>query len=125
MALVHLFQFLKEIIMVTSLAQALEKRINQNAASNTGMPIGGVKVAYDLSLNNLTFTSGTSGDTSTFKVSGAQRFGLVDIPLGIGETAQVRTPVQATDELGRPLYLSPERADGPEKLRAKFCRFRR
>ena len=91
----------------TSLAQALEKRINQMQHPNTGMPIGGVKVAFDLSLNNLTFTSGTSGDTSTFKVSGAQRFGLVDIPLGIGETAQVRTPVQATDELGRPLWVSP------------------
>ena len=91
----------------TSLAQALEKRINQMQHPNTGMPIGGVKVAFDLSLNNLTFTSGTTGDTSTFKVSGAQRFGLIDIPLGIGETAQVRTPVQATDELGRPLWVSP------------------
>ena len=91
----------------TSLAQALEKRINQMQHPTTGMPIGGVKVTFDLGLNNLTFTSGTTGGNSTFKVAGAQRFGLLDIPLGIGETAQVRTPVQATDELGRPLWVSP------------------
>jgi flagellar hook protein FlgE len=35
------------------------------------------------------------------------RFGLNDVPLGLGETAQVRTPVQAKDDLGRPLYISP------------------
>ena len=91
----------------TSLAQALEKRINQMQHPTTGNPIGGVKVTFDLGLNNLTFTSGTTGGSSTFKVAGAQRFGLLDIPLGIGETAQVRTPVQATDELGRPLWVSP------------------
>jgi flagellar hook protein FlgE len=91
----------------TSLAQALEKRINLMQHPTTGNPIGGVKVTFDLGLNNLTFTSGTTGGSSTFKVAGAQRFGLLDIPLGIGETAQVRTPVQATDELGRPLWVSP------------------
>ena len=106
-----------------SLAQALEKRINQMQHPTSGMPIGGVKVAYDNSLNNLTFTSGSQGDASTFKVVGAQRFGLVDIPLGIGETAQVRTPVQATDELGRPLYLSPERADGSREITTNFTDF--
>ena len=106
-----------------SLAQALEKRINQMQHPTSGMPIGGVKVVYDNSLNNLTFTSGSQGDSSTFKVIGAQRFGLVDIPLGIGETAQVRTPVQATDELGRPLYLSPERADGSREITTNFADF--
>jgi flagellar hook protein FlgE len=106
-----------------SLAQALQKRINQMQHPTSGMPIGGVKVAYDNSLNNLTFTSGSQGDASTFKVVGAQRFGLVDIPLGIGETAQVRTPVQATDELGRPLYLSPERADGSREITTNFADF--
>ena len=106
-----------------SLAQALGKRINQMQHPTSGMPIGGVKVVYDNSLNNLTFTSGSQGDSSTFKVIGAQRFGLVDIPLGIGETAQVRTPVQATDELGRPLYLSPERADGSREITTNFADF--
>ena len=49
------------------------------------------------------FTTGTTGDTSTFKIEGALRFGLQDIPLGIGNTTEIKTPVQATDDLGRPL----------------------
>ena len=73
----------------------------------TGTPIGGVDVVYNSTNNNLSFTTGSTGDNSTIKIDGAQRFGLKDVPLGIGETALVRTPVQATDELGRPLYVSP------------------
>ena len=38
---------------------------------------------------------------------GTIRFGLSDIPLGLGTTTVVKTPVQATDELGRPLYIAP------------------
>jgi len=91
----------------TTLAIALENRINQMQHPVTGIPIGGVDVVYDTTNNNLSFTTGSTGDSSTIKVDGAQRFGLKDIPLGIGETALVRTPVQATDELGRPLYVSP------------------
>ena len=91
----------------TTLAIALENRINQMQHPNTGNPIGGVTVEYDTTENNLTFTTGSTGGGSTLKVDGALRFGLQDVPLGIGETALVRTPVQATDELGRPLYVSP------------------
>ena len=91
----------------TTLAIALENRINQMKHPVTGMPIGGVNVVYNTTNNNLSFTTGSTGDSSTIKVDGAQRFGLKDVPLGIGETALVRTPVQATDELGRPLYVSP------------------
>jgi flagellar hook protein FlgE len=57
--------------------------------------------------NNLVFTTGTTGDSSTFKIEGALRFGLKDVPLGIGNTTEIKTPVQATDELGRPLFVSP------------------
>ena len=90
-----------------TLALALKGRINQMVHPNTGDPIGGVEIKYDSIENNLTFSSGTTGSTSTMKVEGALRFGLQDIPLGIGETAKVKTPVQATDELGRPLFISP------------------
>lgn len=91
----------------TTLALALQNRINAMEHPSTGTPIDGVKVAYNIGTNNLTFTTGSTGGASTIKIEGAQRFGLKDIPLGIGETAKIRTPVQATDDLGQKLYVSP------------------
>ncbi len=91
----------------TTLALALQDRINAMEHSSTGTPIDGVKVAYNIGTNNLTFTTGSTGGASTIKIEGAQRFGLKDIPLGIGETAKIRTPVQATNDAGEELYVSP------------------
>ncbi|MDE0782322.1 MAG: flagellar hook-basal body complex protein, partial [Planktomarina sp.] len=90
-----------------TMATALEARINQMQHPTTGKPVGGVDVSYVAATNNLVFTTGTSGNSSTFKIEGALRFGLKDIPLGIGSTTQIKTPVQATDDLGRPLFISP------------------
>ena len=90
-----------------TLAQALESRINAMKNPISGRSVGGVTVAYDSELNNLSFTTATTGEGSTIAVNGALKFGLNDIPLGIGTTSLVRTPVQATDELGRPLYIAP------------------
>jgi flagellar hook protein FlgE len=90
-----------------TMATALEARINQMQHPSTGKPVGGVDVTYNRTTNNFVFTSGTSGNSSTFKIEGALRFGLKDTPLGIGTTTQIKTPVQATDELGRPLFVSP------------------
>ena len=90
-----------------TMATALEARINQMQHPATGQPVGGVRVTYNGETNNLVFTTGTTGDTSTFKIEGALRFGLQDVPLGIGNTTEIKTPVQATDDLGRPLFVSP------------------
>jgi flagellar hook protein FlgE len=90
-----------------TLAQALESRINAMKNPISGRSVGGVTVEYDADLNNLTFTTATTGEGSTIAVNGALRFGLSDIPLGLGTTTVVKTPVQATDELGRPLYIAP------------------
>jgi flagellar hook protein FlgE len=90
-----------------TMAAGLQKRINQMVHPVSGMPIGGVKVAYNETTNSLSFTSGTATSASTLKIDGDIRFGLTDVPLGIGETAEVRTPVQAKDEFGRPLFVSP------------------
>ena len=90
-----------------TLAQALESRINAMKNPISGRSVGGVTVEYDADLNNLTFTTATTGEGSTIAVNGALRFGLNDIPLGLGTTTVVKTPVQATDELGRPLYIAP------------------
>jgi flagellar hook protein FlgE len=91
----------------TTMAIALEERINQMVHPISGMPVGGVDVAYNSATNNLVFTSGTATSASTLKITGDLRFGLKDVPLGIGETAAVKTPKQATDEFGRPLFVSP------------------
>ena len=85
-----------------------EERINSMKNPISGQSVGGVDVKYDPVANNLTFTTATTGEGNTIAVNGALRFGLNDIPLGLGETTTVRQPVQATDELGRPLYISPQ-----------------
>jgi flagellar hook protein FlgE len=91
----------------TTLAATLQTRINNMKNPITGAPVGGVKVTYDSDKNNLTFTTATTGEGSTIAIDGALKFGLKNIPLGLGVTTEVRQPVQATDELGRPLYISP------------------
>ena len=90
-----------------TLAVALEERINSMKNPISGQPVGGVEVTYDAEVNNLTFTTATTGEGNTLAINGALKFGLKDIPLGLGETTMVRQPVQATDELGRPLFISP------------------
>ena len=91
----------------STLAAALETRINQMVNPISGEAVGGVEVVYDSDKNNFTFTTATTGERSIFSINGALRFGLNDVPLGLGDEAQVRTPVQAEDELGRPLFISP------------------
>ena len=90
-----------------TLAEALEARINAMKNPISGQSVGGVTVEYNPDTNNLTFTTAVTGEGTTLAINGALRFGLKDIPLGLGETTTVRQPVQATDELGRPLYISP------------------
>ena len=90
-----------------TLAKALENRINQMVNPISNEAVGGVKVVYDSVKNNFTFTSSTKGEGSLLSVKGALRFGLNDVPLGLGTNAMVKTPVQAKDDLGRPLYISP------------------
>ncbi len=90
-----------------TLAVALEERINSMKNPISGQSVGGVDVKYDAVANNFTFTTATTGEGNTLAINGALKFGLKDIPLGLGETTMVRQPVQATDELGRPLFISP------------------
>ena len=91
----------------STLAAALESRINQMVNPISGEAVGGVQVVYDEVKNNFTFTTATTGEGSVMSISGALRFGLHDVPLGLGSESQVKTPVQAQDELGRPLFISP------------------
>ena len=89
----------------STLAEALEERINQIVDPDTGETVGGVTVKYNSSTNNFTFTTGTSGSDSTIKVKGTARLGLDNVPLGVGSVPQIYNLVQATNEQGVALFV--------------------
>ena len=89
----------------TTLAAALEERINQITSPLTGEAVGGVTVRFSATDNNFTFTTGTTGETSTIKVKGAARLGLDDVPLGVGSVPKIFNLVQATNSDGIALYV--------------------
>ena len=89
----------------TTLASALEQRINQISDPETGEVVGGVKVRYSPIDNSFTFTTGTTGSTSTIKVKGTARLGLADVPLGVGSVPKIFNLVQATNSDGVALYV--------------------
>jgi flagellar hook protein FlgE len=89
----------------TTLAEALQTRINQITDPTTGDTIGGVTVSYSSESNSFTFSTGTTGSDSTIKVKGAARLGLDDVPLGVGSVPEIYNLVQATDADGVALYV--------------------
>ena len=89
----------------TTLAEALEKRINQIVDPTSGETIGGVRVRYNSETNNFTFSTGTTGTDSTIKVKGSARLGLADVPLGVGSVPEIYNLVQATNAEGAALYV--------------------
>lgn len=93
----------------TTLAAALEERVNQIADPFSGVSVGGVTVRYSAASNSFTFTTGTTGDTSTIKVKGTARLGLDDVPLGVGAVPKIFNLVQATNADGLALFVD---ADG-------------
>jgi flagellar hook protein FlgE len=92
----------------TTLASALEERVNQIADPITGVSVGGVTVRYSAASNSFTFSTGTTGDTSTIKVKGTARLGLADVPLGVGSVPKIFNLVQATNSDGLALYVDAE-----------------
>ncbi len=90
----------------STLAEALQARINQIQDPVTGDTVGGVTVRYDGTNNNFTFTTGTTGDQSTIKVKGAARLGLDDVPLGVGTVPKIYNLVQAMNDDGVALYVN-------------------
>ena len=93
----------------STLAAALEERINQIRDPLTGNAVGGVTVSYNSEENVFNFETGTTGDTSTIKVKGAARLGLDDVALGVGSVPEIYNLVQATNAEGVALYAD---ADG-------------
>ena len=89
----------------STLAEALQSRINQIEDPITGQQTGGVTVKYNPTSNNFTFTTGTTGPDSTIKVKGISRLGLSDVPLGVGSVPKIFNLVQATDAAGNDLFV--------------------
>ena len=89
----------------STLAEALQSKINQIEDPITGQQTGGVTVKYDQTSNNFVFTTGTTGPDSTIKVKGISRLGLADVPLGVGSVPKIYNLVQATDANGNDLYV--------------------
>ena len=94
----------------STLAEALQNRINQIQDPVTGDTVGGVTVKYNSDTNNFSFQTGTTGNTSTIKVKGAARFGLDDVDLGVGTVPQIYNLVQATNDDGVALFVNSEGA---------------
>ena len=92
----------------STLAEALESKINQIMDPVTGETVGGVTARFNAGSNNFEFTTGTTGDTSTIKVKGSARLGLDDVPLGVGTVPKIFNLVQATNASGVALYVNPE-----------------
>jgi flagellar hook protein FlgE len=92
----------------TTLATALEERINQISDPVTGEGVGGVTVRYSAATNSFTFITGTTGDASTIKVKGTSRLGLDDVPLGVGAIPKIYNLVQAKNADGVALYVDPD-----------------
>ena len=92
----------------STLAEALEKRINQIMDPISGETVGGVTVRYSSASNNFVFTSGTTGNESTIKVKGASRLGLDEVPLGVGSVPEIKNIVQAVNEDGARLFVNAQ-----------------
>ncbi|MDC0976038.1 flagellar hook-basal body complex protein [Alphaproteobacteria bacterium] len=91
----------------TSLASALESRINQmeDSAGNT---VNGVSVTYSTVDNAFTFTTGTTGLNSKIFVSASSRMGLNDLELVTGTTPSFVNMATATasSATGQSLYVN-------------------
>jgi flagellar hook protein FlgE len=93
----------------TSLATALESRINQMEDSK-GNTVNGVTVTYNTTTNAFTFTTGTTGLKSKIFVSGSSRMGLDNLELVTGTTPSFVNMANATasSSTGQSLYVNDD-----------------
>ena len=92
---------------LNSFKTALQNRINA-MQDNRGNSISGVVADFDQTNEIFTFTSGTSGDSSFFQISGSSRYGLEGIDSSVGQTSTYRPPVTDQTSNGRPIYVTKD-----------------
>lgn len=92
---------------LNSFKTALQNRINAMEDSR-GNSISGVVVNFDQVNEIFTFSSGTTGDSSFFQISGSSRFGLEDIESSVGQTSTYRPPIAEQTGNDRPIYVTKD-----------------
>ena len=89
----------------STLAEALQTRINQISDATTGAVVSGVTVQYQADGNNFVFTTGTAGSDSTIKVKGAANWVLMMFPLELGQFLKLLTLFRRLTHPGVPLFV--------------------
>ena len=92
---------------LNSFKTALQNRINAMEDSR-GNSISGVQVNFDQVNEIFNFTSGTTGDSSFFQISGSSRYGLEGIDSNVGTTSTYRPPVAEQTGNGRAIYVTKD-----------------
>jgi len=80
-----------------TLASKLQSKINSVVDPVTGRLVSGVKVAWDAKTKQLTFTTGTTGDSASIQITGHPDWGLANTEMRFGQTTQWIKMAQATD----------------------------
>ena len=80
-----------------TLASKLQSKINSVVDPVTGRLVSGVKVAWDAKAKQLTFTTGTTGDSASIQITGHSDWGLASTEMRFGQTTQWIKLAQATD----------------------------
>jgi len=71
-----------------TLASKLQDKLNSIEDPVSGRKIAGVKVAWSDKTKQLTFTTGTTGDSASIQVTGAQDWGLANTEMRFGQTTE-------------------------------------
>ena len=90
----------------STMAAAIQERINQFEDPRTGRKISGATVKYDAANNRFAFTSGSVGPSSQINVLGPANFGLRNVTQTPGSTPMWTKPTQAVNADGAPLFVN-------------------
>ncbi len=80
-----------------TLATKLQDKINSIVDPVSGRMVAGVKVAWDSRAKQLTFTTGTTGDSGSIQVTGHPDWGLANTEMRFGQTTEWIKLAQYTD----------------------------
>ena len=77
----------------------LERRIN-SMGDAAGRTVSGVSIEYDAAAQSLRFETGTTGDEAFLQIAGSSKWGLADLPPGLGSTSTWIQPATFSDARG-------------------------
>jgi len=80
-----------------TVSSKLQDKINTIVDPVSGRKVAGVKVAWDSRAKQLTFTTGTTGDSASIQVTGHPDWGLANTEMRFGQTTEWIKLAQYTD----------------------------